>query len=142
MQYKIVNKNKLKSWSADAVIGYCKKDPNWNNKFIICTKTLYNHIDRGLLAVRNIDLPLKLRLKPKKHIRKNKRIICKSIDLRPKEVENREVFGLWERAKMSVITVLYVVLFLKVKKPRRDLSRVGLHLANSLTNPPFAQSSN
>ncbi|MEM5245151.1 IS30 family transposase, partial [Thermoanaerobacter sp. CM-CNRG TB177] len=80
-----------------AVVGYCKKDPSWNNKTIVCTKTLYNYIDRGLLKVKNIDLPLKLRLKPrKKQNRKNKRIMGKSIDFRPKEVESREVFGHWE----------------------------------------------
>ncbi|HBW60633.1 MAG TPA: IS30 family transposase, partial [Thermoanaerobacter sp.] len=41
--------------------------------------------------------PLKLRLKArKKQNRKNKRIMGKSIDFRPKEVESREVFGHWE----------------------------------------------
>lgn len=48
------------------------------------------------LAVKNIDLPLKLRLKPKKHIHENKRIAGKSIDAKPKEVEGREIFGYWE----------------------------------------------
>mgnify|MGYP001770997952 CR=1 FL=1 len=91
------NKILNEKWSPDAVVGYCKKDPSWNNKTIVCTKTLYNYIDRGLLKVKNIDLPLKLRLKPrKKQNRKNKRIMGKSIDFRPKEVESREVFGHWE----------------------------------------------
>ena len=54
----------MKKWSPDAVVGYCKKNPSWNNKTIVCTKILYNYIDRGLLKVKNIDLPLKLRLKP------------------------------------------------------------------------------
>ena len=91
------NKILHEKWSPDAVVGYCKKDPSWNNKTIVCTKTLYNYIDRGLLKVKNIDLPLKLRLKPrKKQNRKNKRIMGKSIDFRPKEVESREVFGHWE----------------------------------------------
>ena len=83
--------------SPDAVVGYCKKDPNWDDESIVCTKTLYNYINRGLLAVKNIDLPLKLLLKPrKKHIHENKRIADKSIDAKPKEVEGREIFGYWE----------------------------------------------
>ncbi|MEM5244144.1 helix-turn-helix domain-containing protein, partial [Thermoanaerobacter sp. CM-CNRG TB177] len=53
------NKILNEKWSPDAVVGYCKKDPSWNNKTIVCTKTLYNYIDRGLLKVKNIDLPLK-----------------------------------------------------------------------------------
>ena len=84
-------------WSPDAVVGYCKKNPEWKDKSVVSTKTLYNHIDKGLLSIRNIDLILKLRLKPKKkRIRKNKRIIGKSIDVRPKEANSRETFGHWE----------------------------------------------
>jgi len=84
-------------WSVDAVVGACKKDPAWKDAYIVSTKTLYNYIDRGFLSVRNIDLPLKLHLKPKKkRIRQNKRVIGKSIELRPQEVKSRETFGHWE----------------------------------------------
>lgn len=84
-------------WSVDAVVGYCKNDPAWKDEYIVSTKTLYNYIDKGFLSVRNIDLPLKLRLKPKnKRIKQNKRILGKSIDLRPEEVNTREEFGHWE----------------------------------------------
>ena len=31
----------------------------------VCTKTLYNYIDLGLLKVKNIDLPLKVKLNKK-----------------------------------------------------------------------------
>jgi IS30 family transposase len=87
-----------KPWSPDSIVGYCKKDPDWKDKPMVCTKTLYNYIDRGLLKVRNIDLLLKPRLKPrdKTKRREPKRIMGKSIDLRPKEVETREEFGHWE----------------------------------------------
>lgn len=54
-----------KPWSPDSIVGYCKKDGDWKNKPMVCTKTLYNYIDRGLLKVRNIDLLLKPRLRPR-----------------------------------------------------------------------------
>ena len=87
-----------KPWAPDTIVGYCKKDPSWKDKPIVCTKTLYNYIDRGLLRVRNIDLLLKPRLKPRDKTKKRepKRIMGKIIDLRPKEVETREEFGHWE----------------------------------------------
>lgn len=84
-------------WSPDAVVGLCKREVKWQNTGIVCTKTLYNYIDQGLLKVKNIDLSLKLRLKPKrKRIYMNKRIIGKSIDQRPNEVQLRKTFGHWE----------------------------------------------
>ena len=84
-------------WSPDAVVGLCKRDPKWNDFTIVCTKTLYNYIDQGLLKVRNIDLNLKPRLKPKrKRVYKNKRIMGKNIDQRPEEVQLRNTFGHWE----------------------------------------------
>jgi len=84
-------------WSPDAVVGSCKKDPKWKDTPIVCTKTLYSYIDQGFLAVRNIDLTLKLRLKPKsRRVRQNKRIMGLSIDQRPAEVKQRTTFGHWE----------------------------------------------
>ncbi|MCX7950451.1 MAG: IS30 family transposase [Clostridiales bacterium] len=85
------------NWSVDTVVGYCKIDPYWKDKYIVSTKTLYNYIDKGFLSVRNINLPLKIRLKPKKkRIKENKRILGKSIDLRPEKINSREEFGHWE----------------------------------------------
>lgn len=64
------------------------------------TPTVYRDIDKGLLAVRNGDLPMKLRRRVKrdnsKHVRTNKRIYGQSIEERPAEVENRQVVGHWE----------------------------------------------
>jgi len=87
-----------KPWSPDTIVGYCKKNASWKDKPIVCTKTLYNYIDRGLLKVRNIDLLLKPGLKPrsKANERASKRFMGKSTDLRPKEVETREEFEHWE----------------------------------------------
>lgn len=83
-------------WSPDAVWGRAKLQGLFNGA-IVCTKTLYNYIDSGLLRVKNIDLPMKLRLNTKKkRCRKNKRILGRSIEERPPEVEDRKEFGHWE----------------------------------------------
>lgn len=110
-------------WSPDAVVGLCRRDPKWQNFAIVCTKTLYNYIDRGLLKVRNIDLNLKLRLKPKrKRVRQNKRIMGKTIDQRPEEVQLRQTFGHWE---IDTITGKKsddsVILTLTERKTRHEL---------------------
>lgn len=82
-------------WSPDAVCGYARRHNKYDT--MVSTKTLYNYIDHGLIGVKNIDLPMKVRLNPKKkRIRKNKRILGKSIAERPVSVEDREEFGHWE----------------------------------------------
>lgn len=82
-------------WSPDVVVGRAKV--SMDRSKIVCTKTLYNYIEHGLLKVRNIDLQLKIHRKPKKNVnRANKRIYGKSISQRPKAVEERNEFGHWE----------------------------------------------
>lgn len=89
---KAIKKEKL---SPDAVCGRAKKESRF--PAIICTKTVYNYIDLGLIAVKNIDLTLKLRRNTHKHhCRKNRRILGKSIDQRPEIVNERQEFGHWE----------------------------------------------
>jgi IS30 family transposase len=89
------NKILNEKWSLDAVVCYCKKTLIWNNKTIVCTKTLYNYIDGVLLKVKNIDLPLKLRLKPrKKQNRKNKRIMGKVLILGLKKLKAVKFLGI------------------------------------------------
>lgn len=84
--------NKL---SPDAICGYASK----HNLFetMVCTKTLYNYIDQSLLQVKNINLPLKVKLSVKRQ-KNNKfnRILGKSIDERPEEINSRLEFGHWE----------------------------------------------
>lgn len=85
-------KNKL---SPDAVCGRAKLE----NKFdkTVCTKTIYNYIDKGFLKVKNIDLPLRVKRKTKRQkVRKNRRSLGLSIEERPAHIENREEFGHWE----------------------------------------------
>jgi IS30 family transposase len=96
IENKIVNEK----YSPDAVIGQIAEK---NLKFDanICTKTLYNYIDRGdvFLNLTNKDLPVK-RVKKKGTYKKvkiaHKNLKGTSIEERPKMVENREEYGHWE----------------------------------------------
>ena len=131
---KILNEK----WSPDAVVGSCKRNPKWQNNAIVCTKTLYNYIDQRLLRVRNIDLNLKPRLKPKR-----KSIRGTSIEQRPKEVLERQTFGHWEidtivgkRTNDSVILTLterktrHELLFLLEAKDSKAVNKALLGLKN------------
>lgn len=83
-------------WSPDAICGYVKVQKQFENAKV-CTKTLYNYIDLGLLPVKNIDLPLKVSRKTKsKRVRRNKKVLGTSIELRPAHIDEREEFGHWE----------------------------------------------
>lgn len=86
-----------KGWSLDACVGYAKKNNLFPKEEMVCTKTLYNYVDLGILPIKNIDLPEKLKRNTKSsHVRKNKRNLGKSIEERPETVETREEFGHWE----------------------------------------------
>ena len=64
---------------------------------MVCTNTLYRYINADLLMTRNIDLASTMSRKPQNpHARINKRILGKSIDERPEEINDRSVFGHWE----------------------------------------------
>lgn len=92
VEEKVLGKEK---WSPDAAIGYAKA-----NGFIsgptFSTKTFYNWVDDGLVKVKNIDLLLKVRRKPKNVRKQRKKILGKSIDERPLVATAREEFGHWE----------------------------------------------
>lgn len=84
-------------WSLDVCVGRALDTGRFKREQIVCTKTLYNYVDRGLLSIKNINLPEKLRRNTKQErVRKNKRILGDSIELRPESVESREEFGHWE----------------------------------------------
>lgn len=53
-------------WSLDVCVHRALKDGSFTREQIVCTKTLYNYADLGLLRIKNIDLPEKLRRSPKK----------------------------------------------------------------------------
>ena len=84
-------------WSLDACVGHAMKNGTYTRDQMVCTKTLYNYVDLGLLRIRNIDLPEKLKRSPKKkRSRENKRVLGRSIEERSPEIENRTEFGHWE----------------------------------------------
>ena len=82
-------------WSPDAAIGYAKTNKLFPGQEI-STKTFYNWIEDGLVKIKNIDLLLKVRRKPKSLRKERKKKLGKSIDERPATVEAREEFGHWE----------------------------------------------
>ena len=86
---------KEQKWSPDAAIGRAKLEhPEWIS---ISTKTFYNYVDLGLVNVKPIDLLLKVRLCQKsKRNRQRKKILGKSINERPQEINDRQEFGHWE----------------------------------------------
>ena len=84
-----------KKYSPDIVCGIAKKEGKF--KEMVCTKTLYNYIDAGLMKVKNIDLTLKVKLSNKsRKCRKNRRIMGESIEKRPQKVNERNELGHWE----------------------------------------------
>ncbi|MCT3418434.1 IS30 family transposase, partial [Lactobacillus helveticus] len=63
----------------------------------VCPRTLYNYVDQGLMTIKNYDLPEKLKRNTKlHHVRQNKKKLGRSIEERPKEIEQRSEFGHWE----------------------------------------------
>ena len=86
-------------WSFDACFGYSKMNREFSRSEMVCTKTLYNYQERGIIGIKSIDLPQKLRRKPRKGTSKprpNKKHLGRSIEERPDCVASRERFGDWE----------------------------------------------
>lgn len=86
--------------SPDAVIGEIRQR-GLRFKGLICTKTLYSYIDRGILTgISNANLWEKRKQKKKKH--KQIQRIClhnkgsRSIEERPEEINQRLEYGHWE----------------------------------------------
>lgn len=93
------SKGELRIHSVDTFTHQYQKDNP--DKRVPCTKTVYNLIDRGELDVRNIDLPRKTSLRPRRKKPTephgtNKRKLGRSIEERDPAVLTREAFGHWE----------------------------------------------
>ena len=93
----VIDKFQNKGWSPDACVGEAIKSGKYTRNEIVCTKTLYNYIDLGLLPIKNIHLPEKTKRNAKSaKIHERKRNLGRSIDERPEEISLREEFGHWE----------------------------------------------
>ena len=93
----VENQVKNEGWSLDACVGFAKDNNLFDKDEMVCTKTLYNYVDAGLMNITNMDLPEKLSRNTKtKKVRENKKNLGNSIEERPEEVELREEFGHWE----------------------------------------------
>jgi len=89
--------NPTKRWSLDACFGRAVLQKSFFRAEMVCTKTLYNYVDLGLLPITNMDLPEKLKRRTKSvRNRRNKRIMGRSIDERPAQAADRNSFGHWE----------------------------------------------
>jgi len=87
-------------WSPDATIGSIKEQ-GLEFEVSICTKTVYNMIDRGdFLNITNKDLPVKKNGKKREYNKVRKVALNntkgRSIEERPQEIETREEQGHWE----------------------------------------------
>ena len=86
-----------KGWSLDACYGYAKTHKLYVDSEMVCVKTLYNYVDSMLLALRNIDLPLKVRRRKRRYnVKECLKHLGRSIDERPTEITGRSEFGHWE----------------------------------------------
>lgn len=93
----VVTKFRTEGWSLDACVGHALEENLFERHALVCTKTLYNYVDLGLLPIKNIDLPEKLRRKTKsKKVRENKKKLGRSIEERPETIQLRTEFGHWE----------------------------------------------
>jgi len=93
----VVAKIKYDSWSPDACVGNALETSKFQRSQMVCTKTLYNYIDLGLIAIKNADLPIKLRRNTKPRIvKEHKKKLGTSIEERRKDIDSREEFGHWE----------------------------------------------
>lgn len=93
----VVKKFREQGWSLDACVGNALLTGQFPREKMVCTKTLYNYVDLGLLSIKNIDLPEKLRRNTKaKRVRENRKELGRSIEERPESVEARNDFGHWE----------------------------------------------
>ena len=112
--------------SLDAIVGAARLHGLFDKTEMVCTKTLYNYVEQGLLSIRNIDLPLKVKRSSKNaRNRKRKKVFGASISERPEQANDRSEFGHWE-----IDTVIGkktkgepVLLTLTERKTRKEIIR-------------------
>ena len=128
---------KQEKWSVDETISRAKKQKMF--EVIPSYKTIYNYIEKGILQIKNIDLPLKVKRKARNKTGiKNTKIYGTSISQRPEYIEQRQEFGHWEgdtvqgkKKKGEVIISLVerktrYSIFVKVKAKDNESIKQGL----------------
>lgn len=128
-------------WSIDACVGYARKNNLFPKEHIPCTKTLYNELWGGKLAISVFDVPEALvRSRKKNSVRQNRRNFGRSIDERPETVQSRNEIGHWEidtvvghkSARESVVLTLTekaTDYYIAVKIPGKNPESVSTALA-------------
>lgn len=94
----ISTKKKPRIHSVDTFVHTYRK--NHPNEHVPCTKTVYTLIDKGVLSMQNIDLPMKTSIRPRKKHRSdpkgtNTKQLGRSIEERCASVLSREEPGHW-----------------------------------------------
>lgn len=86
-----------KNHSLDSICGAARLNKTFPEDYMVCTKTLYNYVDAGLLSIRNTDLPLKLKRSTKSsRVKQHKTNLGTCISERPGYINDRSDFGHWE----------------------------------------------
>ncbi|MDR1541308.1 MAG: hypothetical protein LBU32_25595 [Clostridiales bacterium] len=81
----------------DTAAGRAKLEPELSGKPALCAKAPCKCIDPGIMSIKNIDLALKVRRKPKSEkVRQSGRALGAGVEDRPEAAEAREEFGHWE----------------------------------------------
>lgn len=94
LQY-VTEQIKTHHLSPDAARGRAVRDKRFPH--VVSTKTLYNYINLQLIPVKNIDLPLRVRLRiSRRRARRHRRLTGSSIEQRPEPINSRKEFGHWE----------------------------------------------
>lgn len=86
-------------YSPEAVAAELERPENKDKfKTNVCTRTIYNYIDKGVFfRLTNQHLPVKRDAEKREYHRVQKRVRAgESISRRPEEIEARETFGHWE----------------------------------------------
>ena len=93
----VVNAFHFNEWSIDACVGYARVNQLFSKSKMLSTKTMYNELRKGKLPITMFDVPYVLtRRRKKNYYRKNKRLKGRSIEQRPKIVDENSQFGHWE----------------------------------------------
>lgn len=131
-----------KTQSLDSIYGAACRHGDFSQSQMVCTKTLYNYVDAGLLKISNIDLPLKVKRSSKStRIRKHKKNLGTSIDERSECINDRSEFGHWEidtviGKKIKTESVLLTITERMTRKEiiRKIPSKTAKAVQNALLN--------